>query len=133
VLSLSPAVTLPLSAIILASVPDSGMDEPWWELRHLEIALLPGLADLLPFLWLVSRAPDVRRAAFVAGLLGMVRYAVPQAATLIYGTSYGEISIFFVLGILAPMMLTLWLVTLVIAAVMLLRGRGMARPGAAEN
>src|SRR3990172_7580832 len=102
-LAASPLLTLLISWIILASLPDCGEDEPWWELRHFEIALVPSLADLLPFLWLVSGTPAVRRAAFVAGLMGSARYAIPQAATLIYAMSSGgqtlnsawTVSIFF--------------------------------------
>src|SRR3989304_337430 len=88
-LAVSPLLTLPINWIILASIPNCGDDEPWWELRHFEIALVPGLADLLPFLWLVSGAAAVRRAAIVAGLMGSARYAIPQAAMLIYAMSSG--------------------------------------------
>jgi hypothetical protein len=130
VLAVSPVLTLPISWIILASIPDCGDDEPWWELRHFEIALLPALADLLPFVWLLSRTPGVRRAAIVAGLMGSARYAIPQAATLIYSMSSGgqalnsecTISSLFVAG-LGPLMLTLWLVSALIVAVKLLRAR----------
>ena len=131
VLAISPALTLPISAVILASVPGCGNDEPWWELRRFEIALLPALADLLPFLWLVSGRPAVRRAAMIAGLLGAARYAVPQAAVLVYSVSSGgqasnsdcTISSFFAVGVLAPAMLVLWLVSLLIVAVILARAR----------
>jgi len=133
VLALSPVLTLPISARILGAMPDCGEDEPWWELRHFEIALLPALADLLPFLWLVSATPGVRRAAIVAGLMGAARYAIPQAATLNYSSSYGwqesnsgcTISVFFVAGVYVPIMLTLWLVSALIVAVILLRARRM--------
>jgi len=129
-LAASPVLTLLISWIILASLPDCGEDEPWWELRHFEIALVPSLADLLPSLWLVSGTPGVRRAAIVAGLMGSARYAIPQAATLIYSTSSGgqalnsqcTISSYFVL-VLAPIMLTLWLLSALIVAVILLRAR----------
>ena len=130
ILAASPLLTLPISAIVLGSIPDCGDDEPWWELRNFEIALLPSLADLLPFLWLVSGTPGVRRAAIVAGLMGSARYAIPQAATLVYSTSSGgqalnsqcTISSYFVL-VLAPIMLTLWLLSALIVAVILLRAR----------
>jgi len=130
-LAVSPVLTLPISSIILGSIPDCGDDEPWWELGDFEIALLPSLADLLPFLWLVSGTPGVRGAAIVGGLMGSARYAIPQAATLIYSTSSGgqalnsqcTISIFFVAAVLAPAMLTLWLVSALIVAVILLRAR----------
>ena len=133
-LSVSPVLTLPVSWIILQSIPDCGEDEPWWELRHFELALLPALADFLPFLWLVSGAPGVRRAALVAGLIGSARYAILQAVTLNYSMSYGyagqghtlnsdcTISIFIVVW-LVPLMLTLWLVSVLIVAVILSRAR----------
>jgi len=89
VLSVSPVLTLLIGRIVLFSIPDCGVDEPWWELRHFELALLPALADFLPFLWLASRAPGVRKAAVIAGALGATRYAVVQAATLIQSTSFG--------------------------------------------
>ena len=137
-LAVSPVLTLLISWIILASIPDCGEDEPWWELRHFEIALVPALADLLPFLWLLSGTPGVRGAAIVAGLMGSARYAIPQAATLIYSMSSGgqtlnsecTISIFFVAG-LVPIMLTLWLVSALIVAGILLRARSspVDRPG----
>ena len=133
VLALSPVLTLPISGIVLASIPDCGVDEPWWELRHFELALVPALADFMPFLWLASAAPGVRRAAIVAGLLGAARYAIPQAVTLVYSISSGgqgsntecTISSPFVAA-LAPVMLTLWLVTALVVAVILRRTRGAA-------
>ena len=124
-LAVSPLLTLPISGIILESMPDCGDDEPWWELRHFEIALVPALADLLPFLWLVSGTPGVRGAAIAAGLMGSARYAIPQAATLIESMSSGgecTISSYFAV-VLAPIMLTLWLVSALIVAVILLRAR----------
>lgn len=132
VLSVSPVATLLIGQMILVSLPDCGFDEPWWELRHFELALLPALLDFLPFLWLVSGTRGVRRAAIVAGLMGSARYAILQAATLIYSTSYGgvgqglnsdcAISIFIVIW-LVPLMLTLWLVSALISAVIVLRAR----------
>jgi hypothetical protein len=109
VLAISPVLTLPIARILLWVIPDCGDDEPWWELRHFQLALAPGLVDLLPFLWLLSRAPAVRRTALVAAVMGSVRYAIPQVATLIYSTSSGAqtsnadctISSFFVAA-LAP-------------------------------
>ena len=130
-LLITPVVTLPVSALLLQSIPDCGVDEPWWELRHFEIALAPALADLLPFLWLASSTPGVRGAAVVAGLMGTARYAVPQAATLIASiSSTGQasnsectISTFFVAAVLVPIILTLWLVSALIVAAILLRAR----------
>src|SRR3990172_7196414 len=132
-LSISPVLTLPISFLLLGSIPDCGEDEPWWELRNFQIALVPALADLLPFLWLVSGTTGVRAAAIVAGLTGSVRYAIPQAATLMYSASSAgqasnsecTISSPFVAAVLVPVMLTLWLVSALIVAVILLRARRM--------
>jgi len=123
-------VTLLAGWLILASLPDCGIDEPWWELHNFELALLPGLLDFLPFLWLFSGTPGVRGPAIVAGLIGSARYAILQGATLIYSSSSGgqasnedcTISVFF-LVVLVPLMLTLWLVSALIAAAILLRAR----------
>ncbi len=131
VLSITPALTLLIGRIILGALPDCGEDEPGWELRHFEIALLPALADLLPLLWLVSRAPGVRSAALVASLLGAARYAIIQGATLDWSMSSRGQSLnpdcttsIYLLLLLVPLILTLWLASALIAAVILLRARG---------
>jgi hypothetical protein len=136
VLSVSPVVTLVVGQQILMSIPDCGEDESWWELRHFQLALLPALADFLPFLWLASRAPGVRRAAVLAGLLGSARYAILQGATLIYASSSrGQasnedctVSVFFAVLELGPAMLIVWFVSALIAAALVRRGR-LAAPG----
>jgi hypothetical protein len=130
VLLLAPAATLIVGRIILGALPDCGEDDPAWELRHFELALLPALADLLPFAWLVSRAPGVRRAAIVAGLLGAVRYAIVQGATLIENaSSRGQslnpdctVSIFFLIW-LVLVIFALWLISGLVVAAMLLWDR----------
>ena len=128
-LAVSPVLTLPIGTVILLSLPDCGVDEPWWELRYFEIALLPALADLFPFLWPASRKPTVRKAAIVAGLIGSARYEVPQVSTLIYSVFSGgqvsnqtcSVSSFFVAAALIPLILGLWLVSALAVAVILLR------------
>ena len=138
VLSVSPLATLLIGWNILQSIPVCFEDDPWWELRHFQLALLPALLDVLPFLWLVSGTRGVRGAAIAAGLMGTARYAVLQGATLRYSASFsgqhygsisdctGTISIFFVLW-LVPLMLALWLVSALISAVIVLRAS--RRPG----
>jgi hypothetical protein len=127
VLAVLPVLTLPISVAILGSVPECEGDEPWWDIGYFELALLPGLADLLPFAWLRSGTPGVRRAAVIAGLIGAVRFAVPQALTLLDHASTGgggcTISVFFAAGMLAPTMLALWLASAVISAVIVRRAR----------
>jgi hypothetical protein len=128
VLALSPALTLPAAWLILAALPDCGADEPWWELRHFELALLPSLADFLPFLWVASREGRVRLAALLAGLAGSARYAVPQALTLAYSaSSRGQelnadctVSSFFAAW-LAAIMLALWGASVLVAGALVWR------------
>ena len=142
VLVLSPVLTLPVSGLLIGSLPYCLVDEPSYRLRHFEIALLPSLADLLPFLWLASSTLGVRRAAIVAGLIGSVRFAIPQVLTLIEHIEVvrwvpsGDalhppepelcpeytIHTFFILS-LVFIILALWLVSALIVAVILLRAR----------
>lgn len=126
-LFLSPLVTAPITAVIIFSLPDCGADEPWWELRHMQRAFLPGLADLLPFVWLVSPASRVKWAGAIAGLVGAVRFAFPQLAIAMYASgSGGQINdpscsvSSFLLAVLAPSMLVLWLLSSIIGALILL-------------
>lgn len=132
VLTVTPVLILVLGRIILDRQPDCGEDEPGWELRHFQLALLPALADFLPFVWLASRAPGVRRAALVAGLLGAARYAIVQAETLDYSMSFPRQSdcttSIFLLLLVVPTILVLWLVPVLIVAVMHFRAR--AKPAA---
>ena len=126
VLLLSPIVTAPITAVIIFSLPDCGADEPWWELPHMQRAFLPALVDLLPFLWLASPASSVKWAATIAGLIGAVRFAFPQMAIAMYAAASGgqiddpscSVSS-FLLAVLAPSMLALWLITSVIGAFVL--------------
>ncbi len=123
----SPMLTAPISLALILSIPDCGLDEPWWELPHFQRALLPGLVDLLPFLWLVSAGARVRKAAIIAGLIGVARFTVPQVSVALYaGWSGGQasdpacnVSSFFLAAVLIPTMVALWLVSaLLIAAIL---------------
>ena len=82
VLAVSPAITLSASVAIFTVLPYCLDDERGYRLRDFEIALAPSVADLLPFLWLASGTPKVRCAAVVAGLIALVRFAIPQIFTL---------------------------------------------------
>ena len=135
----SPLLIAPSSFIILLFIPGCGEVIPGeplgstdgWEPGYFEIALLPALAELLPFLWLASGTPRVRRAARVAGLMGLARYAFPQAFTLMavlevfsegyFGVPECPISSFVVALFLIPTMLILWLVSTLVVAVILFR------------
>jgi hypothetical protein len=122
-LATTPALTLPLSAIILSSIPDCGVDEPWWELGDFQLVLLPALADFVPFLWVASALPDVKKAGIIAGLIGSARYGAVQAATFAVSTvSDGlagnpdcTVSTFSVVGVIVPLTLTLWLASAALA------------------
>ena len=112
---LAPLVTVPITWGIFAYLPDCGADEPWWQLRHIQRALLPGLLNLLPFAWLASRKVPVRRMGAVAGMIGVVRVALPQVLVVIYATSsVGQpgnssctVSVFLLVW-LVPIMLGVW-------------------------
>jgi hypothetical protein len=53
--------------------------------------LLPGLLNLGAFLWLLSSSTVTRRVAFLAGVLGAIRVAVPA---LMYALAGSNVSIF---------------------------------------
>ncbi len=130
ILSLSPLVIAPVTVGIISSLPDCGLDEPWWELRHMQLAFLPGLMNFLPFLWLISHRTNVRWAALVAGVMGATRFALPQVSIALYSASSGgqlgdpscSVSI-FLLALLIPLMAAAWLVSIVVGAVVLRRLR----------
>ena len=128
--ALSPIVVAPAIGGILSVLPDCGIDEPWWRLRHFYLALLPGLVDLLPFLWLMSDAGRVRRAATVAGLIGSTRFVLPSVAVALYAGSSGQaldsgcnVSVYFLATVLVPMMLVLWTGSALAIALMVYRSR----------
>ena len=77
-LFLTPPVTGSITFLILLGLPGCVIaDESSWELRHAQMAFLPGEANLLPFLWLISPTVKVRQSAMVAGLVGAALFALP--------------------------------------------------------
>lgn len=127
VLALTPVLSGWLSQRILDGQPDCGADEPAWQLQDFQVALLPGVLDFLPFLWLLSGSAAVRRSAVIAGGVGAVRFAIPQAFTLVEHAVRGgptsddcTISIFFLL-VLIPLMLLLWAISALIAVLKVIR------------
>lgn len=64
-----------------------------WEcsMRDVFPTLLPGLLNLGAFLWLLSSSTVTRRVAFVAGVLGAVRIAVPA---LLYALAGSNVTIY---------------------------------------
>lgn len=130
-LFISPIVTAPLTAGVILSLPECGVDEPWWILSHMQLAFLPVMVDLLPFLWLASHTAQVKWAAVFAGLIGAVRFAFPQVAMAIYAAGSGgqsadpscSVSIFLLVW-LAPSMIGLWLISSLIGGAMLHRMTG---------
>ena len=132
---LSPLVTLPITGGIIWLLPDCGVDEPWWQLGHMRLALLPGLVDLVPFVWLASAKAQGRRAAAVAGVIGVARAALPQLAVGLYAASYfgqgGDpacsVSV-FLLASLILLMLGIWAASALLSAFVLRRlARASAR------
>ena len=114
---LLPIATVPITLLLLSSLPQGCVigDDPAWELRYAQVALLPGVANLLPFLWLMSMTARVRRSAMVAGLIGAARFVIPQVM-LLFITSTGCSGSVYVeqwalLVRLLPLVLSLWVVS----------------------
>ncbi len=110
---LTPIVTVPLSAILFSvlagyhepqevslppnpppcpflngffgdPVPDCGPRFRYSEVGPTIIAfVLPGLLNLVPFLWVSSTRPSVLVAGTVAGLLGLLRLALPPTVLML--------------------------------------------------
>ena len=55
----------------------------------MRLALLPCLVDLIPIAWLVSTKTQVRKAAAVAGVIGIIRVALTQLAVSYYAARSG--------------------------------------------
>jgi len=53
-------------------------------------ALAPGLLNLLPVVWLLSRNPETQLAAALASILGAARFIIPMAAVLTVAPSPGS-------------------------------------------
>jgi len=96
-ITLSPAVTVPLSFVILGLSPEfssadlgraSGWREVFWYLRDARLADLPGLLNLLALAWLACPSAQTKRAALLAGLLGAIRVAVPLLILGAFTTTY---------------------------------------------
>ncbi len=86
---LSPFVTLPITGIVISFLPECGNDWPLWQVRHLRLALLPGVVDLVPFVWLLSAKSRVKHAAAIAGVIGVARVALPQLTLAFIAARYG--------------------------------------------
>ena len=125
---LSPIVTLPVSMGILLTLPNCGIDEPWWQLNHIRLALLPGSMDLVAFVWLASANSQVRKAAATSGVIGIIRVALPLLAVGYYAARSGvqennpacDVSSFLLIP-LALLIIGLWAFTALISAFVLWR------------
>ena len=126
---LLPIATVPITLLLLSSLPQGCVigDAPAWELRYAQVALLPGVANLLPFLWLMFMTARVRRSAMVAGLIGAARFVIPQVMLLFITTSGCSGSVYVepyaLLLRLLPLMLSLWVVSTLLGTGIFLRGR----------
>ena len=60
VVVLSPSGTLPITAGIVLFLPEYGNDLPVWQVGHIRLALLPGLVDLVTFVWRLSAKSRVK-------------------------------------------------------------------------
>ncbi len=98
---LIPAVTVPLQQALLwqealpgvfAGTSNCQRSGEYWEAWECPVGdvlptLLPGLLNLVPFLWLLSPVRRTRYAAAVAGTLGAVRVVVPAIIYVASGTT----------------------------------------------
>ena len=134
-LFLLPIATAPITFLILLHLPGCVIgDESSWELRHAKMAFLPGVANLLPFLWLMSPTAKVRRSAMVAGLTGATLFALPQVGLIfpfIEGMTvsgslsscpgYVYVHPLYVGILVLPAMLILWFVSTLLGTVIFFR------------
>ncbi len=128
---LLPIVTVPITFLLLLSLPTGCVigDSSTWELRYAQVAFLPGVANLLPFLWLMSRTARVRRSAIAAGLIGAARFAFPQVMLSFFFTVPGSssscsASVYvdpYELFLLVPLTLILWVVSTLLGTGIFLR------------
>ncbi len=133
---LAPIVTGSITFLILLRLPGGCVigDTSSWELRHAQMAFLPGVANLLPFLWLVSPTARVRQSAMVAGLIGAALFALPQgglifpliAGSIVSGSPWsclGSVYVhpLYVVLLLLPAMLIVWFVSTLLGALIFFR------------
>ena len=124
---LSPIATVPITLLLLSSLPQGCVigDFASWELRYAQVALLPGVANLLPFLWLMSRKARVRRSAIVAGFIGAARFVFPQVMLFFITTSGCSGSVYVepyaLLLRIVPLMFILWVVSTLLGTGIFLR------------
>ena len=94
----------------------------------MRLALLPGLADLVPIVWLASTKTQVRKAAAAAGVVGVIRVELPQLAVGYYAATIGRqdgdpacaVSSFLLIP-LALLMLGVWAASALICVFVLRR------------
>ena len=129
-----PIVTAALTLLILLNLPGCVIgDESSWEQRHAQLAFLPGVANLLPFLWLMSPTARVRGSAMVAGLIGVALFALPQVSLIfpfiegstVSGSQSCPGSVYvhplYVVLVLLPAMLILWFVSTLLSTLIFFR------------
>ena len=134
-LFLLPIGTGSITFLILLYLPGCVIgDESSWELRHAQMAFLPGVANLLPFLWLMSPTARVRRSAMLAGLIGAALFALPQVGLILpfiegmtaSGSPWscpGSVYVhpLYVVLVLLPTMLILWFLSTLLGTLIFFR------------
>ena len=123
-----PVITALASFAILTAMPQCGGDEPWWEAKHFRLAFLPGILNLVPLAWLVSKSLPASQAGGIAGIMGAAQFALPQAALAYYAAVPGAggqlgnpsctVSV-FLLPWLVPSMVILWIICVIIGVIAL--------------
>ena len=80
VIVLSPLVTVPITLVIISVLPSCSVGDnySYYRSSDLHLAFLPGMVNLLPFLWLLSSTARVRWVAGIAGVTGAARCVLSQ-------------------------------------------------------
>jgi hypothetical protein len=88
---LVPIVTLPLTLILVNQIERQGicsglsLGETRCPTIPMVLSLTPGILNLVPAFWVLSRNPGIGRLAVLAALLGAARWAAPAAIYLMQG------------------------------------------------
>jgi hypothetical protein len=81
-----PVATVPITYLLMVSRISLCTSAGGFEVRYYECptsvmipTLVPGILNLVPFVWLRSAKPQVWTAGLIAGMLGLVRFLSPLA------------------------------------------------------
>lgn len=117
-----------VSFALLRTIPQFGGGETWREAKHMRLAFLPGVLNIVLLVWFFSGSLPARQAGGLAGIMGAPQFDLPQAALAYYSTVPGaEVQVgnapctvsVFLLPWLVPSMVILWTSCVIIGTVAL--------------